>query len=375
MFSTSVPNSRLLGANVSRLYLTSLDVIGWPSDHFWFANSLNVTVFLSGATCQLCAMPGTGPRALVLKSASSRQLIDQTTKSSSSSSMNGFSVWGSCPQPMRKTFLPSWAPAGAAASANASAAPTASAQSLLMCARIAASRVSGQPGFAPVDIAARGLLHFGHALDRALHVLRRRARVDGAEAQHDPSADDRGARQGVAVARHRPDDARLPRVVAVAPEAHDRELGGARDLPAGRRTQERLAVLGQRDPAAHRLAERGQAEDADRQPQLQRARPARELHRAVAEVDLAAHHIAQVVALQRERPLEQPGLPPEQAADLIGLKEPLVRVEHERIGALEAGEQRPGGRPERRGRAVGAVHVQPEVLLGAQVGQRVQRVD
>jgi hypothetical protein len=134
-------------------------------------------------------------------------------------------------------------------------------------------------------------------------------------------------------------------------------------------------VLGQRDPAADRVAERGQAEDADRQPQLQRARPARELHRAVAEVDLAGERVAQVGALERERALEQRRLAHQQAADLVGLEQPLVRVEHQRVGALQPGQQRAGGRPQRGRRAVGAVHVQPQVLLGADVGQRVERVD
>jgi hypothetical protein len=51
--------------------------------------------------------------------------------------------------------------------------------------------------------AARGLLHFGHALDGALDVLVGRARVDRAQPQHDPAAQHRRARQREAVARHR----------------------------------------------------------------------------------------------------------------------------------------------------------------------------
>jgi hypothetical protein len=112
--------------------LTSAEVIGWPSDHFWFANSVNVTAFLSGATVHFCAIPGTGPRSLVPKSVNRRQLTDQMTKSSSSSSMNGLSVWGSCSQPSRMAVLPSWAPAGAA-SANTNANASAQTQTLLMC--------------------------------------------------------------------------------------------------------------------------------------------------------------------------------------------------------------------------------------------------
>ena len=65
----------------------------------------------------------------------------------------------------------------------------------------------------------------------------------------------------------------------------------------------------------------------------------------------------------------------EHAADLVRLEQPLVRVEHERVGAIEAGQRGASGVGERRGRAVGAVDVQPDAVLGAQVGERRQRVD
>ena len=83
--------------------------------------------------------------------------------------------------------------------------------------------------------------------------------------------------------------------------------------------------------------------------------------------------VAQVGAVERERALEQPGLADEDGADLVRLEEPLVRVEHERVGALDAGEEirldEPGGR------AVRAVDVEPQVLAVAQVGEIVERID
>ena len=67
--------------------------------------------------------------------------------------------------------------------------------------------------------------------------------------------------------------------------------------------------------------------------------------------------------------------PDEQASDLVGLEEPLVRVDADRVGALDAA-QPPGSRlGDRREAAVRRVDVQPDALRGAVVGDRVQRVD
>ena len=126
-------------------------------------------------------------------------------------------------------------------------------------------------------------------------------------------------------------------------------------------------------PCCDRGLERVEAEDAQRQPELERARAAGELRAALAELDDAAAGVAQVGAVERERVLEQAGLADEHGADLVGLEEPLVRVEHERVGALDAGEEvrlREAG-----GRAVGAVDVEPQALAVGEVGEVVERVD
>ena len=70
-----------------------------------------------------------------------------------------------------------------------------------------------------------------------------------------------------------------------------------------------------------------------------------------------------------------PRLADEGGAGLVGHVEPLVRVGRDGVGPLEALEQRLELRRDRGQRPVGPVHVEPEALGGAQVGQLVERVD
>src|SRR5687767_44399 len=126
---------RPLPPSCSSEYLTSLEVIGSPSDHLAPSTSLNVTVFLSSETSQLSAMPGAGDRSSGLKFTSRSQLNAQTVKFSSSCATNGLSVWGSCSQPTLRTFFSppsSWAPAGSAVTATASAATVTSSPTIVL---------------------------------------------------------------------------------------------------------------------------------------------------------------------------------------------------------------------------------------------------
>ena len=52
-----------------------------------------------------------------------------------------------------------------------------------------------------------------------------------------------------------------------------------------------------------------------------------------------------------------------------------MRIERDRVGQRQRPEVGRSLRQRRRGRAVGAVNVKPEPLLGADVGERLQRVD
>src|ERR1044072_3963084 len=73
-----------LPPSTSRLYLTSLLVIGTPSDHLAPFTRWNVTVFLSGETSQLSARPVfDGPRLSGLNATSRSYWTDQTRKYSS----------------------------------------------------------------------------------------------------------------------------------------------------------------------------------------------------------------------------------------------------------------------------------------------------
>jgi hypothetical protein len=117
--------------------------------------------------------------------------------------------------------------------------------------------------------------------------------------------------------------------------------------------------------------------DLERQPQLQRAELARERDPAVGEVDLvvAGRGVAQIRRARREGGGQQRSVAHEHAAQLGRLEEPLVRVERERVGALEAGQLPSPPLAQRRGRPVGAVDVQPHALGVARAAQRDERVD
>src|SRR5260370_20342994 len=78
----------------------------------------------------------------------------------------------------------------------------------------------------------------------------------------------------------------------------------------------------------------------------------------------------ELVSVLQRRPLREDG-----AAGTDGDGEPLVRIERDRVGALqprvparEAGVECPEA-------AIGAVHVQPETFLPAEVGEVTERVN
>ena len=78
---------------------------------------------------------------------------------------------------------------------------------------------------------------------------------------------------------------------------------------------------------------------------------------------------------QAPRVAEQSPVADERAPALHRHGEPLVRVERERVRALEPGVARRERRVRRADRAVGAVDVEPQALGLAEVGHRVERVD
>ena len=163
------------------------------------------------------------------------------------------------------------------------------------------------------------------------------------------------------------------------PVDDDRELGLVQQLEVGRlahrvgeqprepqvvldRRHEGIGAVGpQRHPGTEAAERVG---DLDALPD----RPDRPCERSVADV-------LEVGGLAAEGRSERAGIAQQDAADRLRQVEPLVRVDRERVDAVETGEEvrargRRGG-----GSAVGAVHVQPHAVRCADVGERVERVD
>ena len=181
--------------------------------------------------------------------------------------------------------------------------------------------------------------HSLHPLDRLFDLLEGRAGVDRAEPEHRSGLAARWSRAPPSPRRpsRRTRASRLPpsRVKQTIPR-------GRRDhLPPRSGSQHRLGVLRQRHPVRDRRAERVEPEHLHAQPELEGARASRELDPSVAEVDLASERVAQVLAAQGERALEQARLPHQHRARLVGLEEPLVRIDRRAIGPLDARQHGP----------------------------------
>ena len=99
------------------------------------------------------------------------------------------------------------------------------------------------------------------------------------------------------------------------------------------------------------------------------ARP-RELHAEVGEVDLAlvGDGVEQVVGRDLEGAPQQRAVAHEEAAALVRLVEPLVRIERDRVCELDPGERLAAALGQRREAAVGGVDVQPRAALAADLG-------
>ena len=76
-----------------------------------------------------------------------------------------------------------------------------------------------------------------------------------------------------------------------------------------------------------------------------------------------------------EGALERSGILHEQAAHLVWLEQPLVGVQPDRVGSLDAAEKLTALVRDRREAAVGSIHVEPDVLRLAEIRHRPQRID
>jgi hypothetical protein len=126
--------------------------------------------------------------------------------------------------------------------------------------------------------------------------------------------------------------------VEVAAEADDAQRRRRRELERVEPTNALGCELGEVQGAVNRSPKRVHAERAHRQPNLQRARRARQLDPVIGEVHLAfvCGRLRQVVGRDLEGAAERRVLPYEDAPTLVRLVQPLVGVERDRVGTLDA---------------------------------------
>jgi hypothetical protein len=84
---------------------------------------------------------------------------------------------------------------------------------------------------------------------------------------------------------------------------------------------------------------------------------------------------AVILGSVRERALEDGAVPHEQTADVERLEEPLVRIDRERVRALEGRHERGESRGQPRRAAVRRVDVEPDAFGLGEVGEVAERVD
>jgi len=153
-------------------------------------------------------------------------------------------------------------------------------------------------------------------------------------------------------------------------------LRGGEDGPDRVLLQPPLGQLRQFEAARHGRAEGVDAVMLQAHPELQRAEGARQFEPAVAEVDLGVEPVDIVhVGGNDAEDVDQPVLlAHQQAAEVEGLEEPLVRIERERIAQLEPGQRGAALRAEDRGSAEGGVGVEPEAVPAAERRERAEIV-
>ena len=134
---------------------------------------------------------------------------------------------------------------------------------------------------------------------------------------------------------------------------------------------------GQLHPLRDGASERSHPKGLDRHPDLQRPKRAAQLQAAIREVGMvrAPHRVLEHVVVEGEDVLQRAGVLHQQAACLVGLEEPLVGVQPNRIGALNPGQEPFAGLGHDGKATVGGIGVQPDAFRLAVVRHRPQRID
>ena len=227
----------------------------------------------------------------------------------------------------------------------------------------------------------RGLEMLKHRLD----VFPARRVVEDAQPDRETAAQfrrgdeaDRATREKANQLGIQPLAAVLVVVAEASAEAEHAERRGTHELERRAALDALMRPQCEIEAAVDRDAERRQTEILDRQPDLDRVRCPRELHPVVGEVHLSRHRalrVSQVVRMDLERVEELPSLADEETAAFEGLVEPLVRIERDRVGELDARESGAAALGDRGEPAIRAVDVEPRATLAADRGDLGQRID
>ena len=161
------------------------------------------------------------------------------------------------------------------------------------------------------------------------------------------------------------------------PEADDPQGRGIHDLQVRTRPDVALGPGRKLHPPGDGASEGGHPESLDRHPDLQGADRAAQLQAAVREVRVigAPYRVLKDIVLDRESALQGTQFLHHEDARLIGLEEPLVGVEPDRIGALDPAQQPLAFLRHHGETPVRGVHVQPDSFGLAEVGHRFEGVD
>src|SRR5438128_4272824 len=110
-------------------------------------------------------------------------------------------------------------------------------------------------------------------------------------------------------------------------------------MPA--RAQLALGQFRQLESARDRLSKSGNTERFERHPDFQRAKTSCQLNSVIAWIELGgfAVDVAQIVRSNLKGRFQQCDIAHQNAAALKRLKEPFVRIERDRIGALQPGQE------------------------------------
>ena len=161
------------------------------------------------------------------------------------------------------------------------------------------------------------------------------------------------------------------------PERHHGELRRPRQLDLGDLGERRVQVLREVELLVERLPERAHAVEHERQPHAEASMVPRQLRRVLVPVGQLRlrRPVLEVLGADVVRVAERGTVADDEGARAVGQEHPLVRVERDRVGALDPAEALPAAIGEMEEAAVGGVDVHPEVLGLGDVGHRVHRID